>query len=119
MATIQTVRGPVDSAQLGQVLMHEHVFVLSTEIMENYPGTWEEEERHTDAVARLRELKAVGIDTIVDLTVVGLGRYIPRIQRVAAETEIYIVVAPACTRTTRFPTTFISGALAPSWADPS
>lgn len=93
MATIQTVRGPVDSAELGQVLMHEHVFVLSTEIMENYPGTWEEEERHADAVARLRELKAVGIDTIVDLTVVGLGRYIPRIQRVAAETEINIVVA--------------------------
>lgn len=93
MATIQTVRGPVDSAQLGQVLMHEHVFVLSTEIMENYPGTWEEEERHTDAVARLRELKEVGIDTIVDLTVIGLGRYIPRIQRVAAETEINIVVA--------------------------
>ena len=93
MVAIQTVRGPIETTHLGQVLMHEHIFVLSTEIMENYPEPWEEEERHLDAVARLSELKAVGIDTIVDLTVVGLGRYIPRIQRIAAETELNIVVA--------------------------
>lgn len=93
MATIQTVKGPVDSSKLGQVLMHEHVFVLSTEIMENYPEGWDEEVRVADAIARLKELKAGGIDTIVDLTVVGLGRYIPRIQRVNAEVDINIVAA--------------------------
>lgn len=93
MATIQTVGGSVDTAKMGQVLMHEHVFVLSTEIMENYPTGWEEEERHRDAVKRLKDLKAVGIDTIVDLTVVGLGRYIPRIQRIVAEIDINIIVA--------------------------
>ena len=93
MATISTVRGSVDTAQMGQVLMHEHVFVLSTEIMQNYPEGWDEEVRHTDAVARLRDLKAVGIDTIVDLTVVGLGRYIPRIKRINAEVDINIIVA--------------------------
>ncbi len=31
MTTIETVRGPVDTADLGRVLMHEHVFVLSPE----------------------------------------------------------------------------------------
>ena len=36
MAQIQTVRGPIDSAQLGTTLMHEHVFVLDKEISENY-----------------------------------------------------------------------------------
>ena len=94
MATIQAVKGPIDTAQLGRTLMHEHVFVLSTEIEQNYPGPWgDEEQRVADAVDRLNELKAAGIDTIVDLTVVGLGRYIPRIQRVAAATGLNIVVA--------------------------
>jgi len=94
MAVINTVRGPLDAARLGATLMHEHVFVLSTEIMANYPEGWgDEEKRVADAIARLNELSRRGVDTIVDLTVIGLGRYIPRIQRVAAETDLNIVVA--------------------------
>ena len=94
MALVNTVRGPIDTAQLGVTLMHEHVFVLSTEIMQNFPEPWgDEEKRVSDAVARLNELKSRGVDSIVDLTVIGLGRYIPRIQRVAAQTELNIVVA--------------------------
>jgi phosphotriesterase-related protein len=94
MALVNTARGEIDSAQLGVTLMHEHVFVLSTEIMQNFPEPWgDEEKRVTDAIARLNQLKARGVDSIVDLTVIGLGRYIPRIQRVAAETQINIVVA--------------------------
>jgi phosphotriesterase-related protein len=74
--------------------MHEHVFVLSTEIMQNFPAAWgDEEKRIADAIARLNELKSRGVDTIVDLTVIGLGRYIPRIVRIAAQTAINIVVA--------------------------
>jgi phosphotriesterase-related protein len=93
--TVETVRGPVDTAELGPTLMHEHVFVLSTEHLQNY-GTgdwWDEDERVADAVAKLNALKALGVDTIVDPTVWGLGRYIPRIQRVAAQTDINIIVA--------------------------
>jgi len=41
----------------------------------------------------MNELKAEGIDTIVDLTVIGLGRYIPRLQRIAEQTDLNIVVA--------------------------
>ena len=81
MATVQTVKGPVDTNDLGRVLMHEHVFVLSPEIEQNYPS-WDEEAEVKNAIARLNELKANGIDTIVDLTVTGLGRYIPRIERI-------------------------------------
>ena len=94
MSTVQTVRGPIDSKQLGVTLMHEHIFVLSTEIMLNYPETWgDEEKRIEDAVARMNELYSRGVHSVVDLTVVGLGRYIPRIQRVAARTKLNIVVA--------------------------
>ena len=91
---VNTVSGPIDASQLGVTLMHEHVFVLSTEITENFPEVWgDEEKRVADAVARLNELKSRGVDTIVDLTVIGLGRYIPRIQRVASQTKLKIVVA--------------------------
>lgn len=94
MPAISTVRGPLDTGALGPTLMHEHVFVLSTEIMQNYPEPWgDEEQRVSDAVKRLNELKAAGIDTIVDLTVTGLGRYIPRIQKIAEQTDLNIVVA--------------------------
>ena len=33
MAQVQTARGPVEAASLGQVLMHEHVFVLTAEVV--------------------------------------------------------------------------------------
>jgi len=78
MPKIQTVRGPIDSAQLGVTLMHEHVFVLDTEILQNYPEEWgDEEQRVAGAIDRLNELKSRGVDTIVDLTVTGLGRCDP------------------------------------------
>ena len=94
MTTVQTVQGPIPATDLGVVLMHEHVFVLSPEIIANYPEGWgDEAAREADAVEKLNALKAVGVDTIVDPTVIGLGRYIPRIQRVAAQTDLQIVVA--------------------------
>ncbi|MBD5604164.1 MAG: phosphotriesterase-related protein [Candidatus Eremiobacteraeota bacterium] len=73
--------------------MHEHVFVLSAEIQENYPETWDEDARVDDAIAKLRAMKAAGVETIVDPTVLGLGRSIPRVQRVNASVDINIVVA--------------------------
>ncbi len=91
---VETVRGPIATGDLGVVLMHEHVFVLSPEIIANYPEGWgDEAAREADAVDKLNALKAIGVDTIVDPTVIGLGRYIPRIQRVAAQTDLKIVVA--------------------------
>mgnify|MGYP006265552221 CR=1 FL=1 len=93
-AHTETVRGAVSTAGLGVTLMHEHVFVLSPEIIANYPEGWGDEQAREDAaVEKLNALKAVGVDTIVDPTVIGLGRYIPRIQRVAARTDLQIVVA--------------------------
>src|SRR3954471_2688793 len=94
MSQVNTVRGPIDTERLGVTLMHEHVFILSTEIMQNYPEGWSDEEKRVgEAIARLNELKARGVDSIVDLTVIGLGRYIPRIARIAREIELNIIVA--------------------------
>lgn len=93
---VETVRGLVSTDSLGATLMHEHVFVLGTELRQNYgdfPDPWEEEARVADAVTKLTELKGRGIDTIVDPTVIGLGRYVPRIQRINEQVDINIVAA--------------------------
>jgi phosphotriesterase-related protein len=74
--------------------MHEHVFILTPEIAQNFPKDWgDEEQRIAEAIARMNELKSRGVDSIVDLTVIGLGRYIPRIKRVAEKTGINIIAA--------------------------
>ena len=93
MAQVETVRGPVDADSLGRTLMHEHVFVLNEEVRRNYPADWGEDDRVDDAINKLNALAARGCQTIVDPTVLGLGRDIHRIRRVADGTELNIIVA--------------------------
>jgi phosphotriesterase-related protein len=93
MAQVNTVQGPVDGGRLGRTLMHEHIFVLSPEI-EKTADEWDEAAEQARAVTKLRELKDRGIDTLVDLTVIGLGRYIPRVAAIAEQVpDINVVVA--------------------------
>ncbi|MGH3155916.1 MAG: phosphotriesterase family protein [Streptosporangiaceae bacterium] len=91
--TVETMRGPVALGELGRVFAHEHVFVLNEEIRQNYEAGWDEDQQVADAVAKLNALAERGVATIADPTVVGAGRSIPRIQRVAAQTGINIIVA--------------------------
>lgn len=94
MAKVPAVQGDIDASALGATLMHEHIFVLSPEINQNYLETWgDEDSRVQDAVRRLQALKPHGIDTLVDMTVLGLGRYIPRIQCIASRIDCNILVA--------------------------
>jgi phosphotriesterase-related protein len=93
MAQVPTVTGSIDTADLGPTLMHEHVFVISPEIIQNYGDYWDVEERIADGVAKLSDLAARGIRSIVDPTVIGLGRYLPWVQRVAEQVDLQIVAA--------------------------
>lgn len=94
MPQVQTARGPVDTADLGPTLMHEHLFVLTPDVQQNYPQEWgSEQDRIADAVAKLEQVAALGVRTIVDPTVVGLGRYLPRIAKVAEQVDVNIVCA--------------------------
>ena len=94
MPQVQTARGPIDTADLGVTLMHEHVFVLTPDVQQNYPAEWgSEDDRVAAAVTELQRAYDAGVRTIVDPTVVGLGRYVPRIERIAAQVPLNIVVA--------------------------
>lgn len=90
---VPTVTGSIPVEHLGRTLAHEHVFVVGEEMRQNYQNDWDEEEKIAQAVRDLNELKSLGIDSILDPTVIGLGRYIPRIQRIAEQIDLNIVVA--------------------------
>jgi phosphotriesterase-related protein len=92
---IPTARGDdVSSSDLGFTLMHEHTFTSDPEVNLNYPETWgDDDARVADAVRQYRELHTRGVDTIVDLTVIGLGRNVARVKRVAEQVDLNIIVA--------------------------
>src|SRR3954468_1792239 len=95
MPEVQTIGGPIDVSQLGTTLMHEHIFVLTPELQSTYPGYegWDPEKYVALAQQKLSELKQAGVDTIVDLTVVGTGRDIELVARAVEGTGLQVVVA--------------------------
>ena len=95
MVEVETLKGPIPVDELGNTLMHEHVFTLDADYVANYGDGdwWDEDAEVAKATTKLRHLNSLGIDTIVDPTVLGLGRNIPRLLRVAAEVDLQIIVA--------------------------
>ena len=93
--TIQTLDGPLETADLGTVLMHEHIFNLTAEIQFVYPGFngWDPEVEIPKAQQQLRELKEAGVDTMVELSPIGLGRNLDLIRRAAEGSGLNVVLA--------------------------
>jgi predicted metal-dependent phosphotriesterase family hydrolase len=53
---LNTARGAIDVTDLGVTLMHEHVFIMTTEILQNYPEAWRHHLHiHNDAIPALKE----------------------------------------------------------------
>jgi phosphotriesterase-related protein len=97
VATVETVRGPVEAERLGRTLPHEHIFILGHEMVANFNHRWgrpwwDEELGVADAVTKLRRVRDAGIETLVDPTAVGLGRDIARIKRINEQVDLNIVV---------------------------
>ncbi|GAA3966728.1 phosphotriesterase-related protein [Gordonia caeni] len=93
MQTINTVTGPIDPSALGAVLAHEHVFVLNDDFRLNFLVDWDEEEQVAGAVRRLTEVKELGFDSLLDVSVAGLGRNVERVRRVADQIDLNVLVA--------------------------
>src|SRR3954468_5489929 len=95
MATIDTLDGPLDTAPLGTVLMHEHVFNLTAEIQIAHPGFngWDPEVEVPRAQATLRAVKEAGVDTLVELSPIGLGRSLDLIRRACDGSGLNVVLA--------------------------
>lgn len=94
MGIVNTFVGLVDSGQLGTTLIHEHLFVRNFELEANLPdGEWNPVSAVEAAVAELGVLHALGVGTVVDLTVPGLGRDVELVGQVAARAAVNLIAA--------------------------
>ncbi len=94
MGLVQTFRGAVDPADLGPTLIHEHLFVRNLELEVNLPDPeWAPRQAVQAAVAGLHDLFSLGVGTVVDLTVPGLGRDVSLVAEVANRVPVHLVAS--------------------------
>jgi phosphotriesterase-related protein len=91
MASVETVKGPVDLDELGVTLVHEHLKLRSAPTEQEFPHLYDDE----DALRRAREtaegLVAQGVGTICDPSCMYHGRDVRFMKRVAYETGLRVV----------------------------
>ncbi|NAZ83199.1 aryldialkylphosphatase [Kineococcus sp. R8] len=84
---VRTVTGDLPAAQLGRTDAHEHVFLASPQL------AGEEFQDPSKAAEELHLVRASGIDAVVDLTTIGLGRRPADLAAVSAATGVHVVAA--------------------------
>ncbi|MFN8636038.1 MAG: phosphotriesterase-related protein [Chloroflexota bacterium] len=94
MATVNSVLGPLDTADLGFTLTHEHIFTASAGIQQTFPELFGDFDKLTEQVAlTLNEAKEGGVKTIVDLSTMDLGRDIRFLAEMSRRTGVQIIAA--------------------------
>lgn len=93
MTTINSVLGPLDTAELGFTLMHEHLMCGFAGAFQDYPELFGDNPMEV-VVDDLRKAKTGGVDTIVDATTLDLGRDINLIAEASRQSGVNII---ACT----------------------
>jgi phosphotriesterase-related protein len=92
---IQTVQGPMDASKLGFTLPHEHICVSSPGFWQAWPEFFGGRANFVNKVVdKLKTAKAEGVDTIVDVTPIDVGRNIRLLEEVSRKSGVNIV---ACT----------------------
>ncbi|MBI2885925.1 MAG: phosphotriesterase-related protein [Chloroflexi bacterium] len=93
MALINSVLGPLDTADLGYTLSHEHVLVASAGIQHTYPEFIDRQGSIEKAVEQLGQARAEGVRTIVDVSTLDLGRDIRLLEEVSRRSGVHIIPA--------------------------
>ena len=90
---METVLGSISTSELGFTLSHEHVVVSSAGIPHIYPEFIARDNTIKESISILKKAKSNGIDTIIDVTTIDLGRDIHLLKHVSKESGINIVCA--------------------------
>ena len=93
MATINSVLGPMDTADLGFTLSHEHVLVSSAGIQYVYPEFIDRQGTIQRGINDLKEAYSEGLRSIIDVTTIDLGRDIRMLEEVSRESGVNIICA--------------------------
>lgn len=98
MATINSVLGEMDTADLGFTLSHEHVLVSSAGIQQIYPEFIDRAATIQRGIADLTAARAEGLRSIIDVTTIDLGRDIRLLEEVSRGSGVHIVCATGAWR---------------------
>jgi len=94
VATVNSVLGPLDTADLGFTLTHEHIFTASAGIQQTFPELFGDFDKLREQAAwSLNEAREGGVKTIVDLSTMDLGRDIRFIKEMSERTGVQIIAA--------------------------
>ncbi len=93
MTIVNTALGPKDTSELGYTLSHEHILLSSAGIQATYPEFIDRDLAIAEGIRQLKEAKSEGIDTIIDLTTMDLGRDVSVIAEVSRGSGVNIIVA--------------------------
>lgn len=99
---VQTVLGPIDPAELGWVLPHEHTAIALWHV----PGRWDYWElRRDEPIIRdeLAAFRTAGGGTVVDLTLDGVGRDPEWLAGLARATGLHLVMGSGWYRGAYYP----------------
>ena len=102
MAHVQTVLGPIEPADLGFTLPHEHTQIALWHI----PDRWDYWQLTRDEPVILEELaryRAAGGGALVDLTLPGVGRDPAWLRRLAEASGLHLVMGCGWYRTAYYP----------------
>ena len=91
MSAVNTVLGPVDSADLGFTLSHEHITLGAAGAAATYPGFQDLQAIADAATAALTEAYAGGVRTIIDVTTLDLGRDVAVMQDVSRRSGVHVI----------------------------
>ena len=91
--TVQTVVGPISTADLGGTLSHEHLVVAPAGIETDANFPFDHEGELLKAIGEMKKLQAAGISTIVDPIPMELGRNVGFMADVAAGSAMNIICA--------------------------
>jgi phosphotriesterase-related protein len=101
---VVTVRGPIDPAELGVTLAHDHVlsdaFAIYGEASADYAWILDDE---ATAIDELRRFRDAGGGAICDPTNVGLGRDPAALRRVSEATGVHLVMGAGWYRERVYP----------------
>ena len=93
MTKIQSVLGEIDTSKLGFTLSHEHVVVSSAGIPQIYPEFIRRDESIAEGIRQLSAAKKEGVDSIIDVSTLDLGRDIKLMEQVSKESGVNIICA--------------------------
>lgn len=93
MVDVQTVLGPVDAADLGFTLMHEHLFLRSENTQDQWPHLEDLDARADEVAGKVSQAGSRGVRTIVDVTTPNMARDIPHLRRIAEQTDVNVICA--------------------------